>query len=60
VPLWLDVAADPARVAALLRPCPAAWIERHPVDRRVNDVRCDDPSLPEPERDLFSLGGGAA
>lgn len=55
---WLDPAQrDPAVLLPLLRPCPAEWIETHPVDRRVNDVRCDDPTLPEPERDLFSLGG---
>jgi putative SOS response-associated peptidase YedK len=57
-PAWLDPAKrDAADLSRLLRPCPAEWIEVHPVDRRVNDVRCDDPSLPEPERDLFSLGG---
>lgn len=57
---WLDPAQrEPAALLALLRPCPAEWIDVHPVDRRVNDVRCDDPSLPEPERDLFSLGGAA-
>jgi putative SOS response-associated peptidase YedK len=55
---WLDPSAqDPARLLALLRPCPAEWIEMHPVDRRVNDVRCDDAHLALPERDLFSLGG---
>lgn len=55
---WLDPAqCDLAALASLLRPCPAEWTESYPVDRRVNDVRCDDPTLPEPERDLFSLGG---
>jgi len=57
---WLDPAQrDPAALLSLLRPCPDEWLDLHPVDRRVNDVRCDDASLPEPERDLFSLGGAA-
>ena len=57
--LWLDASADdPERLLALLRPCPAAWIEAYPVERRVNDVRCDDPQLIEAERDLFALGNG--
>lgn len=57
---WLDPAPqDPVALSSLLRPCPAEWIDVYPVDRRVNDVRCDDPSLVEPERDLFSLGGAA-
>lgn len=57
---WLDPAQrDPAALLSLLRPCPAEWIDLYPVDRRVNDVRCDDAGLPEPERDLFSQGGAA-
>jgi putative SOS response-associated peptidase YedK len=57
---WLDpTLRDRAALGALLRPCPTDWLSFHPVDRRVNDARCDDPSLPEPERDLFSLGSGA-
>lgn len=60
VAAWLDPAnADTEALLASLRPCPAAWIEAHPVDRRVNDVRADDARLPEPERDLFGLGGRA-
>ncbi|HTY17651.1 MAG TPA: SOS response-associated peptidase [Myxococcota bacterium] len=47
---WLD---PEARVAPLLRPCPAEWIDLHPVATRVNDVREDDARLVEPERDLF-------
>ena len=50
----------PERLLALLRPCPAAWIEAYPVERRVNDVRCDDPQLIEAERDLFAPGSGEA
>lgn len=58
--LWLDPSVrDPERLLALLAPPRAADVELHPVDRRVNDVRCDDPSLVLPERDLFSLGGAA-
>jgi putative SOS response-associated peptidase YedK len=57
---WLDPAQrDPAALLPLLRPCPTEEIGVHPVDRRVNDVRCDDARLPEPERDLFSQGGMA-
>ncbi|RIL03100.1 MAG: hypothetical protein DCC71_15555 [Proteobacteria bacterium] len=56
--LWLDPAQrDPARLLALLAPVAAADVALHPVDRRVNDVRCDDADLVLPERDLFSLGG---
>ncbi len=59
--LWLDPAVrDAERLLPLLRPCPAEWIDLHPVDRRVNDVRCDDAQLAEPERDLFSLANGGA
>jgi len=49
---WLD--PERADVAELLQPCPADWLELHPVDPRVNDVRNDDARLAEPERDLFS------
>jgi putative SOS response-associated peptidase YedK len=56
--LWLDPAVhEPERLLPLLAPCPSEWIDRHPVDRRVNDVRCDDAALVEPERDLFSSSG---
>jgi putative SOS response-associated peptidase YedK len=59
--LWLDPAVqDSERLLPLLRPCPAAWIELHPVESRVNDVRCDDARLAEPERDLFSSADGAS
>lgn len=59
--LWLDPAVqDPERLLPLLRPCPAEWIDLHPVENRVNDVRCDDARLAEPERDLFSFANGAS
>jgi putative SOS response-associated peptidase YedK len=59
--LWLDPSVrDPALLLPLLRPCPAEWIEMHPVERRVNDVRNDDADLAEPERDLFSNLGESA
>lgn len=56
---WLDPAqTDPEAILPLLRPCPDAELALHPVDPRVNDPRCDEPGLIEPERDLFS-GAGA-
>lgn len=45
---WLDVATPPARVAALLAPCPAALLRARAVHPRLNDVRYDDPSCLEP------------
>ena len=57
---WLDPERlDPEDLAALLRPCPDEWIDLHPVDARVNDVREDDARLVEPERDLFSAAAAA-
>ena len=58
--LWLDPdVRDVEVLLPLLRPCPAEWIELHPVERRVNDVRNDDAYLAEPEHDLFSNLGGS-
>jgi len=58
---WLDPALqDPDGIAPLLAGEGAERLVVHPVDRRVNDVREDDPALVEPARDLFSAGGGAA
>ena len=44
---WLDPEAADGQ--SLLRPCPADWLELQPVNRRVNDVRNDDPTCIEPE-----------
>lgn len=58
---WLDPERrDAADLAPLLRPCPDEWIDLHPVDSRVNDVREDDARLVEPEQDLFSAAGREA
>jgi putative SOS response-associated peptidase YedK len=59
--LWLDPSVhERERLLPLLRPCPADWIEAHPVEPRVNDVHCDDPQLIEAERDWFASGQGEA
>jgi putative SOS response-associated peptidase YedK len=42
---WLDPAADPAGLLALLRPADDARLHYFPVDRRVNNVRNDDAEL---------------
>ena len=44
---WLDPALDGKtdELLALLRPVPAAELRHHPVSRRVNSVKNDDPSL---------------
>lgn len=43
---WME--GDPAVAADLMRPCDPALIEAYPVDRRVGNVRNDDPGLVEP------------
>ena len=53
--IWLDPEVrDPRRLQTLLQPCDPAILTAHPVDRRVNSGREDDPSLidplPEPDR----------
>jgi putative SOS response-associated peptidase YedK len=45
---WLDPAADPNALSALLVPYPAAEMEAYPVSRRVNDPGHDDPACIEP------------
>lgn len=42
---WLDLDADPADV---LKPCPDAWLEAYPVDKRVGNVRNNDADLLTP------------
>jgi putative SOS response-associated peptidase YedK len=41
----LDLDADPTHV---LKPCLADWLEAFPVDKRVGDVRNNDPDLIRP------------
>lgn len=46
---WLgEEPASEADLKALLRPCPASAIKVWPVDRRVGNVKNDDPDLVEP------------
>ena len=42
---WLDVDADPSQI---LKPCPSESLKAHPVDKRVGNVRNNDPGLIEP------------
>lgn len=55
---WLE--ADPGEALALLRPCPASWLEAFPVSRRVGSPANDDPDLirpigeGDPAPDLFA------
>lgn len=44
---WLH-GGDPALLAALVHPAHEGTLSRHPVSRRVNDVRNDGPDLVEP------------
>ncbi len=45
---WLDPAAEPADLLALLRPADDDLLHYFPVDRRVNSVRNDDAALLAP------------
>lgn len=45
---WLDPASDASQVAALLRPCPPAWLAMHPVSLAVNAPSADGPALIQP------------
>lgn len=45
---WLDPATGPAEAAALARPLPDGALRVHPVSRRVNSARDDDPGLVTP------------
>lgn len=45
---WLDPAAAPEALQALLRPCPDGWLEAHEVGAAVGSVRNDFPELIRP------------
>jgi putative SOS response-associated peptidase YedK len=45
---WLDPAAEPQQLEALLAPAPDGILEAWPVSRRVNSPFNEDPSLVEP------------
>jgi putative SOS response-associated peptidase YedK len=45
---WLDPAAEPKQLEALLAPAPDGILEAWPVSRRVNSPFNEDPSLVEP------------
>jgi len=55
---WLDptLNGDTAALLALLAPIDALALTTHPVSRRVNSVKNDDPSLLEPDASEPSLG----
>jgi len=46
--LWLDHAADPERIKAMLVPSPADELTLHPVSKAVNSPANDRPELIEP------------
>jgi putative SOS response-associated peptidase YedK len=50
---WLDPKKD---ARGLLKPCPSAWLEAFPVDRRVNSPNNDDPECIQPAVVQSSLG----
>jgi len=43
---WME--AEPKEAGQLMLPCDPGLIEAYPVDRRVGNVRNDDPGLAEP------------
>jgi putative SOS response-associated peptidase YedK len=45
---WLDPRADPARLPALLRPCPSEALDAYEVSRLVNSPRNDAPECARP------------
>jgi putative SOS response-associated peptidase YedK len=45
--VWLDREADPGQLRALLHESPPGTLAHHPVDRRVGNVRFDEPALLE-------------
>lgn len=46
--VWLDSRSGLEQLAALLAPCPPAWLETRPASRLVNDPRREGPELLEP------------
>lgn len=52
---WLDPDADPEALLALLRPYEGDDLALHPVSKRVNSPRNNDPSLIEPVEDVPPL-----
>jgi putative SOS response-associated peptidase YedK len=46
--LWLDPGSEFDRLAPLLAPCPASWLETRPASRLVNDPLHEGPELLEP------------
>jgi hypothetical protein len=44
----LDPTTYPDEHAAMLKPCPEAWLEAYAVNRAVNNVRNDDERCVEP------------
>jgi len=48
---WLDPAAPPDRLQALLRPCPEGFLRAYPVGRAVGNARNEGPELMEPADD---------
>jgi putative SOS response-associated peptidase YedK len=45
---WLDPAGRPDRLQDLLQPCPASFLQVHPVHPRVGNVRNEGPGLAAP------------
>jgi len=49
VPLWLgEDRAPEEEIAALMRPCPSAWLTKVPIDRRMSNVRNQEEEFCQP------------
>jgi putative SOS response-associated peptidase YedK len=58
-PAWLgETAASETDLSAMMRPYPGAAMSAWAVDRRVGNVRNDDPDLLTPLREPDACGGG--
>jgi putative SOS response-associated peptidase YedK len=58
-PAWLgETTTSEAELSAMLRPYPGAAMSAWAVDRRVGNVRNDDPDLLTPLREPKAYGGG--